>query len=999
MRRFDCFLLVLVFVFSLIIINLSLVSAEPGRLVSELSGEGWKLWRDTGAKWMDDELFLPPVDVSRLPVNPPTCGWDRLDETYDRIVSVPGTVEEHFWAAHGNSTGIAGDYRGVSWWTRTFHIDSSLRGKRIILAFESVNLRAEIFVNNKLVGYDIIGNTPFEVDATAAVKFGAENRLSIRITDPIGNFDWSDNDLFRWGRSWIPPVRGFGGITGRIFLHATDAVRIDDIYVRNKPKIKDVEIFITIGNSAGRKVNGTLTVTIHEWKKPSRIIWKKTISQNIPSKGKECSVNASVSKAKPWSIEEPDLYITKVSFESSDGEILDTFSQRFGFRFFYVGEKDGDKRFYLNGKRIFLFSAMGRGYWPKNGIFPTPEMAGREGKMLKKLGFNMFCFHRAIGNPPIIRVGDECGFFSYQEPGGYRCMPEPNEMAKEWRREKVRRWVIRDRSHPSMIIYNFKNEARKEPDEDDRRNMRMVHKLDPSRILTYNSDRNRNLTSLENRPDDPVKLHMLPFDNTMYTHGWWDHHHWIREAGYLDEHYNHPRFYLRLNIVRGDSINFLKKDEIIFYGEEGAFGTMVRLEKIKNELMRTGATGWREAEIIDWFNMYDRFLDDSGFRTAFPTVDDLTLSMGRNMHYFHGRILENARISNIIDCYNLNGWSPAATHTDLVDTYRNPTADPAILSHYSQPLYIAVKIRDKVLEPGKVPIADFFIVNEVDLKGSHTLNITFKGPDEETLFEKSFKVRITGGEEFGELLIERVVMPPVKSEGYYMLTAELIDRRGNIKTTGFDDIYVADYMNGPGISGKGAVIDESGTINSFLKKTRSISFPEFDPNGSDLDYIIVGKHDWNKVRKHYRAIMDRVLNGARLVIVDGADSWAREIDRIYYFQAIRYAGSRNWGNRGRLFVGSSKFLEGLPGARGMNWEYQVFYSGRVWGLEMDHRGSDLIVALGAEHRPEILSAASCIPFGNGSIILSTLNIILQLESNTAQSSVAKRLFLNFLEIK
>ena len=351
-----------------------------------------------------------------------------------------------------------------------------------------------------------------------------------------------------------------------------------------------------------------------------------------------------------------------------------------------------------------------------------------------------------------------------------------------------------------------------------------------------------------------------------------------------------------------------------------------------------------------------------------------------------------------MDGYNLNGWSSAATHSDMVDAYRNPTADPAILSHYTQPIYVAVKIRDKVLDPGRVPVTDFYIVNEVDLKGSHTLTAALESTDGKTVFTKSFKVKITGGEEFGELLAERVEMPPVESPGYYKLTAQLLGRKGEVKATGFDDIYVVDYMNGTGISGKGAVIDDSGIVNDFLKKSRGVSLPDFDPDGPELDLIIIGAHDWNKVRGNYGAIMDRVVNGTRLIILDHADRWAQQMDSNYSFKSIQFAGSRHWGNRGRLFVGNSRFLHGLPKAQSMSWEYQVFYSGDVWGLQIGHRGHELIAGLASQHRKEILTAASCIPCGNGQIILSTLNIMPELAANTPQSSVAKKLFLNFLEI-
>jgi len=991
----------LIKIFFLVWLNLLLcvfhAGAEPGRWEYELSGEGWRLWLDREAEWIDDDIYMPPVDVSALPVNFPTCGWEKLHAVSDKIVDVPGTVEEHFWGANGNPVGVAGDYRGVSWWSTTFTLDPSLSGKRIILAFDSVVLRAEVFVNRKLAGYDIIGNTPFEVDVSGFVTFGDENTLDVRVTDPVGNFGWSNNDMYRWGKNWVPAYHGFGGITGKVIIRATDAVHVDDIYVQNKPTVKDVEVFITLGNSLGENLDGELYLVIHEWKNTTKILWEKTESISVPPEGKEVSLYMNASKAEVWNIKDPHLYVASVKFESKKGDIVDSMNRRFGFRWFDIGEHDGDERFYLNGKRVFVFGPMQRGYWPKNGMFPTPEMVKRNTETLLKLGFNMFIMNQCMVQPSATDACDEAGILTHSDPGGYRCNDRPTEKAKIWRREKLKRMIIRDRSKPSWVLTLLKEETSVEPSEDDILNMRMVHDLDPTRILVYNSDRNRNIGRFERLEKDPFKLHMRPFDDKLYYHGWWNHHHFIPTAGWLDEYYNNPRFYIRGQVARGDSIHLYEKDEIIWLGEEGAFGTMISLEKIKRELDRTGATGWREKEHLDWYYEYDRFLDESSFRDAFPTVDDLTMSLGRNMHYFHGRTLENARISNVVDGYNLNGWASASTHTDLVDQYRNPTADPSILSHYSQPLYIAVKIRDKVLPSGSSSVADIFIINEVDLKGRQKLELELTCPDGETIFSQTYPVNIIGGEEFGQLLVEGVQLPPVEKPGYYTLKALIEDRTGNT-ITGFDKIFVVDYSSGPGIKGTGAVIDTTEIINTFLQKARGITFADFDPSGPDLDYIIIGSCDFRKTRRFYNAIMERVANGATLIVLDQTDSWAQLMDNVADWQALQYTHSFHWGNSGRLFVGINDFLSGLPQAQSMNWEYQVFYSGDVWGISIGHIGTELIVGLAAQHRKDILSALSRIPFGNGEIFLSTLRIMPELLSEKPRSVVAKKLFLNLLEV-
>ena len=92
---------------------------------------------------------------------------------------------------------------------------------------------------------------------------------------------------------------------------------------------------------------------------------------------------------------------------------------------------------------------------------------------------------------------DEAGILTHSDPGGYRCNDRPTETVKIWRREKLKRMIIRDRSKPSWVLTLLKEETSVEPSEDDIFNMRMVHDLDPTRILVYNSDRNRNVGIFE----------------------------------------------------------------------------------------------------------------------------------------------------------------------------------------------------------------------------------------------------------------------------------------------------------------------------------------------------------------------------------------------------------------------------------------------------------------------------------------------------------------------
>ncbi|MCD6309064.1 MAG: hypothetical protein J7M24_08735, partial [Candidatus Latescibacteria bacterium] len=785
-------------------------SADPGRIERDLSGGGWMLRLDLDARWLDDELFLPPVDVAGLPVNPPSCGWEKFDFMAGKDVSVPGTVEEHYWGANGNPIGVAGDYRGVSWWSRTFTTDPGMRGKRLVLAFESVNLRAEVFVNRRLVGYDVIGNSPFEADITDAVVFGGENRLDIRITDPVGNFSWPAHVTFPWGKYNVPAVRGFGGITGLVTLCALDAVTVDDVSVRNTPAVTEADVLVSLKNTSGRPLRGSLSLAVHEWCDPSAVIWEKAVDVDVPPEGRKVSLRVKAPKAKPWGILDPGLYAASAVFTSADGSIRDSMERRFGFRWIDMRDKDGDMRLYLNGKRLFIRGCKNREFWPTNGMYASPEWAKKDVELVIDMGYNAIKVTNAVAQPNHVRFCDELGVLYTGRSPGYRIngpdgRPIEDPFAREWRRINLERFVRRDRSSPSLFLWSLKGEDSNPPDDDDFRAMEMIRGLDGARIIVYNGGRDRTQKApWINDPMSPAKTMYRPLDPTRYTHGWWDMHHW-NHRGYRDNYYTNPRNFIRLNIIDADSTRQVLPDEIIYYGEEGSFGSMVQLQNIKEQLDRQGsADGWREREHLDWRRYYDDFLDESGFRTSFPTVDRLTRALGENLFYFHGRILENCRVSNIIDAYVINGAASAATHTDMFDVYRNSSGDPAVLRRFMQPLYVAVKLRDKVVPVGYEPVADIFLVNELDLRGGKNLELELTSPAGEAVFSKKWKVDIEGGEEYGQLLVEGVRLPEVTGHGYFRLNARILDGE-TVACTGYDDIFAVDYTAGPALDGVGAV--------------------------------------------------------------------------------------------------------------------------------------------------------------------------------------------------
>ncbi|HXS69046.1 MAG TPA: glycoside hydrolase family 2 TIM barrel-domain containing protein, partial [Candidatus Polarisedimenticolia bacterium] len=803
------------------------LAAKAARVEVPLSGADWKLWCDKAAKWENDTLFLPPVNLSALPVNPPTGGWQAL-ETNGISVSVPGTVEEYLTPG----TGPEGDYKGVSWWWRTIHIPENA-GAHVALHFESQRQRAEVYLNHQLVGYDVIGGTPFDVDLSGKVKPGQDCELAVRITDPGGNYDWRDSSPFRWGDYKMPMSHAFGGITGPVTLIATDPVYVDDIYVQNEPTITNATAFVTVRNTSGETVRRDVTVDVTEKPFPEmQSIFPPTVfHKDLTDVQLKPGTNTFTVRIVPtnavrlWNLEWPALYIC--SADLMDGfEHRDHAEQTFGFRWFAPEGIGTNAMFRLNGKRVVLRTSISWGFWPINGIFPTPELAEKQIRDAKDIGLNMLNFHRAIGQPITLDKADELGLLYYEEPGGYKSAG--GSFSEALMREKVLRMVKRDRSHPSLVIFSLINERnQREPfQKRERADMLAMHDLDPSRTITLSSS----WASAADKPED-IKAHMRPFDGEIHFVGWFDFHHAGGPEVWRQNLYRNPTNYYNYTT---------NEKEIVYWGEEGAISSPPRLEKIKAALDNSPTKGWDGEIYLDWYRRFDDFLTRKHLRGAFPTVDALTMSMGAVSYYHQGRKIETLRIDNDADGYAVNGWEAESVenHSGIVDNWRNPKADPAIMAYYNQPLYVAVKVRSQFAQIPADVVVDFYGINEKNLHGNFILKMTVLNPAGKKILAKDMPVKLSGGDVYGELLAEDVHVPITRSAGMFHIQASLHDASGHEVATGHDEVLAVDWR-GQQLGGAGATWENSSQVRDFLTKQKHMKVPVYADDLGKLNWVIV----------------------------------------------------------------------------------------------------------------------------------------------------------------
>ncbi len=472
--------------------------------------------------------------------------WSNLNGEWEYAIRAKGGVEPS--AFDGNilvpfavESSLSGVQKTVGasnelWYRRSFDIPSSWRGKHVMLNFGAVDWKADVFVNDILIGSHQGGYTPFSFDITPYLTGQKDQKLTVRVWDP------SDEGYQPRGKQtskpegiWYTPVTG---IWQTVWLEPVAANHIT--HIKSIPDIDNSVLSVTVSTSNAASTD-ILKVQILDAN-------SQVVAEAKGVQGQE--IRMSVENPQLWSPENPYLYNMKVTLL---GKVKDEVTSYTAFRKISV-EKDGQGiyRMCLNNKPLFQYGPLDQGWWP-DGLYtaPTDEALLFDIKKTKDWGFNMIRKHVKVEPARWYHHCDREGILVWQD------MPS-GDMGNQWAPQVYNGGTDKDRtqasidnyyqewkeimdlciSNPSVVVWVPFNEAWGQFDTE--KVTEWTENYDPSRLVNPASGGNYrpcgDILDLHNYPgpkmylNDPQRVNVLGeyggIGLALDGHLWWNNRNW-----------------------------------------------------------------------------------------------------------------------------------------------------------------------------------------------------------------------------------------------------------------------------------------------------------------------------------------------------------------------------------------------------------------------------------------------------------------------------------------
>ncbi len=345
------------------------------------------------------------------------------------------------------------DYNPVGSYLRSFDLPESWAGRRVFLHFEGVKSASYVWMNGHEVGYNEGGMEPAEYDVTEYLQ-PSSNTIAVQVYRFSDGTYLEDQDMWR-----------LSGIFRDVYLMATPPVHVRDFFATTDldADYRDAELSIAaeVSNYGEETIDG-YRIRAVLYPSDDTVPVLEPFESRIPSipAGGAVAVSLATAVASPrlWSAEHPHLYRLVLELAGSGGEVIEVLGSSVGFREVEIR----DQVFFVNGWPVKLNAVNSHVHHPSTGRAMDVATMRQDLVLMKRFNINAVRTSHYPPNPEYLDLADALGVYVIDETGDEAHATTWLSERPEWRAAYVdrgRTMVLRDRNHPSVVIWSAGNES------------------------------------------------------------------------------------------------------------------------------------------------------------------------------------------------------------------------------------------------------------------------------------------------------------------------------------------------------------------------------------------------------------------------------------------------------------------------------------------------------------------------------------------------------------
>ena len=438
-----------------------------------------------------------------------------FDDTHWRSLDLPHdwSIEEE--RSPDNPSGVTGGYFlcGIGWYRKSLALSDEHVDRKVFIEFDGVYMNSDVWINGHHLGHRGYGYIGFQYDLTPYLRSDGENIVAARV-------DNSHQPHDRWYAG--------SGIHRHVRL-----VCVEDLHVAHWGT------YITtpqVTQDSAKVVIRTQIANDDDQSRQFDLVTKvldqagNIVGTARESAGSEVEQEIEIPNPNLWELANPYLY-RAISEIIADEKIVDTYETTFGIR---TVEFTPEKGFLLNGRKVVMKGVCIHHDAGCLGAAVPDRAWERSLGILKGMGCNALRLSHNPYSPVVLDLCDRMGILVYDECfDKWRCYKDRETGEVYWDffqtwRKNLHDFIIRDRNHPSVVIWSMGNEVPQQTGDPQggvdifKELMDYTHQMDPTRKVTCGLRPARDRIRGEDPTDPPPMAHTMDVVSYNYqtqTHG------------------------------------------------------------------------------------------------------------------------------------------------------------------------------------------------------------------------------------------------------------------------------------------------------------------------------------------------------------------------------------------------------------------------------------------------------------------------------------------------